>query len=98
MCKSIHPEFRFITSLSYIQIGIAIISLLNAVNSYTLRKKMVNWGSIYEAKGSLLNSKEPFMLKKSSIMTRKNPFGTKVLYRLLFIHILHYSATCCSCN
>jgi len=35
----------------------------------------------------LLNSKEPF-----------NTFGTKVLYRLLFIQILHYSATFCSCN
>jgi len=31
--------------------------------------------------------------KKGSIMTRKNPFGTKV-----FIHIYHYSATFCSCN
>jgi len=31
-------------------------------------------------------------------MTRNNPFGTKVLYRLLFIHILHYSAKCCTCN
>jgi len=39
---------------------------------------------------SLLNSKEPFMLKKGSIKTRKDPFGTKVHYRLLFIHILHY--------
>jgi len=28
-------------------------------------------------------------------MTRKNPFGTKGLYRLLFIHILHYSAIFC---
>jgi len=26
--------------------------------------KRVHWGSIYEAYGSLLNSKEPFMLKK----------------------------------
>jgi len=35
--------------------------------------------------------KNLFVLKKKrfySIMTRKNPFGTKVLYRLLFIHIL----------
>jgi len=43
-----------------------------------------------------------FYAKKVSIMTRKNPFGTKVLYRLLFIHIFHYSVTfycllnCCS--
>jgi len=29
-------------------------------------------------------------------MTRKNPFGTKVLYRQLFIHILHYFATFCN--
>jgi len=48
--------------------------------------------------GSLLNSKEPFYAKKGSIMTRKNTFGTNVLYKLLVIHILHYSATFCSCN
>jgi len=53
-------------------------------------------GFINETWGSLLNFKGPFMLKKSSIITRKNPFGTKVLYRLLFI--LHYSATFCSCD
>jgi len=38
-----------------------------------------------------------FYAKKGSIMTRKNPFVTKVLYRLLFIHIFHYFATFCSC-
>jgi len=38
----------------------------------TLLEKRVHCGSIYEAQGS-------FMLKKGSMMTRKNPFGTKVL-------------------
>jgi len=51
----------------------------------------VHWGSISELQRT-------FYAKKGSMMTRKNPFGTKVLYRLLFIHILHYSATFCSCN
>jgi len=58
--------------------------------SCKLLEKRVHWGFIYEALASLLNSKEPFMLKKGSIKTRKDPFGTKVHYRLLFIHILHY--------
>jgi len=39
-----------------------------------------------------------FYDKKGSIMTKKNPFGTEALYRLLFSHILHYSPTFCSCN
>jgi len=38
---------------------------------------MVNWGSIYEAKGSLLNSKEPFMLKKKFYNDKKEPFWHK---------------------
>jgi len=28
------------------------------------------------------------MAKKGSIITRKNPFGTKVLYMLLFTHFI----------
>jgi len=50
------------------------IDIINAY--YTLIKKTrVQWGSIYEA-GSLLNSKEPFMLKKGS-NDKKEPFWHK---------------------
>jgi len=45
--------------------------------------------------GSSTQLQRTFNAKKGSIMTRKNPFGTKALYRLLFIHILHYSALFC---
>jgi len=54
--------------------------------------------SQYTKQGFLTQLLRMFYVKKSFIMTRKDPFDTKVLYRLLFIHILHYSATFYSCN
>jgi len=43
----------------------------------TLLEKRVLWGSIYEALGSLLNSKEPFMLKKTFYNDKNKPFWHK---------------------
>jgi len=57
---------------------------------YTLRKYMKH--------GFFTQLQRTFYAKKGSIMTRRIPFVTKVLYRLLFIYLLHYSATFCSCN
>jgi len=34
--------------------------------------------------------KNLFLAKKGSIMTRKNPFGTKVLYRLGYYSFIYY--------
>jgi len=78
------------------------------VNECIIGKKKTSCNTLLEKKGSLgfyiwsigffTQLERTFYAKKGSIMTRKNPFGTKVLYRLLFIHILHYSATFCSCT
>jgi len=56
----------------------------------TLLEKRVYWGYIW--------SMGFFTWLQRTFYAKKNSFGTKVLYRLLFIHILHYFATFCSCN
>jgi len=38
----------------------------------------------------LYSTPKTFYAKKGSIMTRKNPFGTKVLYRLLYYIVLQH--------
>jgi len=65
---------------------------------HTLRKKGSS-GFYICSIGFFTQFQRTVYAKKGSIMTRMNPFGTKVLYRILFNHILHYSATklnCCS--
>jgi len=52
-----------------------------------LFQKKVHWGSIY---GSLLNSKEPFMLKKSFYNDKKEPFWHKGYYSFIYFIILQH--------
>jgi len=65
------------------------LQMLTSVHSY--KKRFI--GVLHMKRRVLYSTPKNLVCLKSSIMTRKNPFGTKVLYRLLFLHILHYSAT-----
>jgi len=73
-------------------------SLYVEIYKPALLEKKGSLGFYICSKGFFTQLQRTFYAKKGSIMTRKNLFCTKVLYGLLFIHVLHYSATFCCCN